>query len=74
MSSKTPLIVGSCLMVFGAAIYKWTQKQQRTQEDGFIYMDYNGTTPIYPSVLEAMMPYLTEHFGNPSSSHLLGKY
>jgi cysteine desulfurase len=41
-------------------------------EDGCIYLDYNGTTPIYPSVLKAMMPYLTLHYGNPSSSHAFG--
>lgn len=34
-----------------------------------VYLDYNGTTPIYPHVLEAMMPYFQTHFGNPSSSH-----
>jgi Aminotransferase class-V len=38
-----------------------------------IYLDYNGTTPIYPPVLQAMMPYLTMHYGNPSSSHIMGK-
>lgn len=37
-----------------------------------IYLDYNATTPIAPEVAEAMMPYLTEHFGNPSSSHWYG--
>jgi cysteine desulfurase len=38
-----------------------------------IYLDYNATTPIAPSVQEAMAPFLTEHFGNPSSSHTLGR-
>jgi cysteine desulfurase len=38
-----------------------------------VYLDYNGTTPIYPPILEAMLPYLTEHFGNPSSSHKYGQ-
>ena len=37
-----------------------------------IYLDYNGTTPIHPYVLESMLPYLTIHFGNPSSSHYFG--
>jgi cysteine desulfurase len=37
-----------------------------------IYLDYNATTPIDGEVLEAMRPYLEEHFGNPSSSHLFG--
>ncbi len=37
-----------------------------------IYFDYNATTPIAPSVVEAMMPYLHGHFGNPSSPHIPG--
>ena len=38
-----------------------------------IYLDYNATTPIAPSVLEAMQPFLTGHYGNPSSDHALGR-
>lgn len=38
-----------------------------------IYLDYNATTPIDPAVLEAMLPFLREYFGNPSSSHVYGK-
>lgn len=38
-----------------------------------IYLDYNATTPIDPTVAEAMMPYIYEHYGNPSSSHILGQ-
>src|SRR5262245_1918371 len=38
-----------------------------------IYLDYNATTPIDPAVLDAMLPYLREHFGNPSSTHAYGK-
>lgn len=34
-----------------------------------IYLDYNATTPVDPAVLEAMRPYLSTYFGNPSSSH-----
>ena len=37
-----------------------------------IFLDYNGTTPIDPQVAEAMRPYIYEHFGNPSSSHMFG--
>jgi cysteine desulfurase len=41
-------------------------------ERGPIYLDYNATTPTDPMVVEAMLPYLSEHFGNPSSSHSYG--
>ncbi|KAB2340233.1 cysteine desulfurase [Actinomadura rudentiformis] len=34
-----------------------------------VYLDYNSTTPVDPRVTEAMMPYLAEHFGNPSSAN-----
>ncbi len=40
--------------------------------NGPIYLDHNATTPILPEVVEAMMPYLREHFGNPSSGHVYG--
>ncbi|QOV34593.1 cysteine desulfurase [Streptomyces ferrugineus] len=36
---------------------------------GPVYLDYNATTPVDPRVAEAMLPYLTDFFGNPSSSH-----
>jgi cysteine desulfurase len=38
-----------------------------------LYFDYNATTPIAPSVREAMLPFLSEHFGNPSSAHSFGR-
>ena len=38
-----------------------------------IYLDYNATTPILPEVVDAMLPYLREHFGNPSSGHAYGQ-
>lgn len=41
--------------------------------DNPIYLDYNATTPILPQVVEAMLPYLREHFGNPSSVHVFGR-
>lgn len=37
--------------------------------DGPIYLDYNATTPVDPRVVEAALPYLAHHFGNPSSNH-----
>jgi cysteine desulfurase len=38
-----------------------------------IYLDHAATTPLHPQVLEAMLPYLTENFGNPSSMHQYGR-
>ncbi|VEP38961.1 Cysteine desulfurase IscS [Tessaracoccus lapidicaptus] len=38
-----------------------------------VYLDYNGTTPVDPAVLEAMLPFLSREFGNPSSSHAYGQ-
>ena len=38
-----------------------------------IYLDHAATTPLRPEVLEAMLPYLTEHHGNPSSIHASGR-
>jgi cysteine desulfurase len=37
-----------------------------------VYLDYNATTPIDPRVFEAMIPYMKEEFGNPSSIHSFG--
>ncbi len=37
-----------------------------------IYLDYNGTTPHDPEVIEAMRPFLEQEFGNPSSTHWYG--
>src|SRR5687767_1408471 len=38
-----------------------------------IYLDNNATTRVAPEVVEAMLPYLSEFFGNPSSAHTLGR-
>src|SRR5580692_7439578 len=38
-----------------------------------IYLDHNATTPVRPEVLEAMLPYLKGHYGNPSSLYTLGQ-
>src|SRR6476469_5942042 len=38
-----------------------------------IYFDYNATTPLDPAVKEAMLPYLGEVYGNPSSVHHVGR-
>jgi cysteine desulfurase len=38
-----------------------------------IYLDHNASTPLLPEVREAMLPYLGEHYGNPSSPHIYGR-
>jgi cysteine desulfurase len=39
-----------------------------------IYLDHASTCPIHPDVITKMMPYIIEHYGNPSSLHTLGKH
>jgi len=38
-----------------------------------VYLDHNATTPVHPEVLEAMLPFLKDHFGNASSIHWAGR-
>ena len=38
-----------------------------------VYLDHNATTPLDPAVLEAMLPWLSTQFGNPSSRHEYGR-
>ncbi len=38
-----------------------------------IYLDHNATTPVAPEVFDAMLPWLRERHGNPSSSHVFGR-
>jgi len=42
-------------------------------ETKHIYMDHNATSPVLPEVLDAMMPFFSEAYGNPSSAHRYGR-
>ena len=44
-----------------------------TTQDHIVYLDHAGTTPLDPTVLESMTPYLTHSYGNPSSIHTIGQ-
>jgi cysteine desulfurase len=49
-----------------------TAKQEKKHMEKPVYLDYNGTTPHDPEVIDAMRPFLDEEFGNPSSTHWYG--
>ena len=38
-----------------------------------VYLDHNASTPVHPEVIDAMLPYFGERFGNPSSVHAFGR-
>jgi cysteine desulfurase len=44
-----------------------------THDQPLIYLDHNATTPVAPEVLDAMLPYLRDQYGNPSSDHPIGR-
>lgn len=48
-------------------------KEQKITVNSRIYLDNAATTPLDPEVLEAMLPYMTTHFGNPSSIYSYGR-
>jgi cysteine desulfurase len=52
----------------GLLIFAWKLRKMKR-----VYLDNAATTPLDPAVLEAMLPYMKEDFGNPSSTHFYGR-
>lgn len=48
-------------------------RRDLSMDADLVYLDFNATTPILPEVLDAMLPYLRDRFGNPSSDHPYGR-
>lgn len=55
------------------AVRSGAQGAPVTPAEDPVYLDHNATTPVLPEVVDAMLPYLREHFGNPSSGHVFGR-
>jgi cysteine desulfurase len=62
--SRSQMLVLSCWLATGSCHMSQTRK---------VYLDHSATTPADPRVVEAMLPYLTQKFGNPSSVHFFGQ-
>ena len=59
---------------YRVSIVNWENMFYKTRDlkDDLIYLDHNATTPVDPLVAKAMMPFMEDEFGNPSSQYVLG--
>ena len=57
----------------GSCIGKPHPFASQLEYNNCVYLDYNATTPVFPEVTTAMLPFLTTCFGNPSSSHVFSQ-
>ena len=55
-------MIGTCLPSFADGAHA-----------GLVYMDWNATSPIFPEVTAELLPFISTHWGNPSSSHAFGR-
>jgi len=78
--ADVPGIIGACknehIIIEG--IYEitrsgWKRVKLKEEVRQQLYLDYNATAPMAPEVVNAMLPFLEEHFGNPSSIHSFGR-
>jgi len=60
---------GAILILINPNQISWNRRRAMDK----VYLDYNATTPVHPEVVEAMLPYLKDNFGNPSSGHWYGQ-
>ncbi|KAK7240140.1 cysteine desulfurase [Aureococcus anophagefferens] len=76
-----PLLLASVLLASAVATALNLRGRRRSRgglgtplpsEGGCVYLDYAATCPIYPEVADAMVPFLYDHWGNPSSGHAYG--
>ncbi|ADN37416.1 cysteine desulfurase NifS [Methanolacinia petrolearia DSM 11571] len=71
MRERTDRIISFCLRSRFCAGLK--QKIDMTEEKRFIYMDNAATTPTRKEVVDAMIPYMSDNFGNPSSLYSIAE-
>jgi len=75
--SKIDFDQGNLMLSLGEGLNRWTMTEntetQMSPEKVRIYFDYAATTPLDERVLEAMLPYFKQNFGNPSSIHHWGQ-
>ena len=75
---RRAITVHFCLLV-AVWLFRWIALvDDSADRDGcmgldVVYLDYNATTPVAPGVLDAMLPWFTEHYGNPASVHSFGR-
>ncbi len=61
------------MLVSGSWLRDLKVDKRAMLENRRVYLDHSATTPVDQRVVEAMLPYLTEKFGNPSSVHFFGQ-
>lgn len=86
MSSHSCCIFGAVAAAASGAVAVWyiievrKARRQKSQvgaplphvAEGKSYLDWNATSPIFPEVTSAILPYISTEFGNPSSDHCFG--